>query len=41
MVGYPERARIDLRYIAGRSLRGDVRILLRTLPAVIRRRGAL
>jgi exopolysaccharide production protein ExoY len=40
-VGYPERARMDLRYVAGRSLPGDVGILLRTLPAVVRRRGVL
>jgi exopolysaccharide production protein ExoY len=40
-IGYPERARIDLHYVAGRSLSEDVRILLRTLPAVLRRRGAM
>jgi len=40
-ISYPERARIDLRYVAGRTLRGDLGVLLRTLPAVIRQRGAL
>jgi lipopolysaccharide/colanic/teichoic acid biosynthesis glycosyltransferase len=40
-IGYPERARIDLRYIEGRSLAQDLAILVRTLPAVIRQRGAL
>jgi lipopolysaccharide/colanic/teichoic acid biosynthesis glycosyltransferase len=41
MIPYPERARIDLEYVAGRSLRDDLRILLRTLPTVLGRRGAL
>jgi exopolysaccharide production protein ExoY len=40
-VGYPERAQIDLRYVAERSLAQDLGILLRTLPAVVLRRGAL
>jgi exopolysaccharide production protein ExoY len=40
-VGYPERARMDLRYVAERSLHEDIQILLRTLPAVLRRRGAV
>ena len=40
-VGYPERARMDLQYVAERSLHEDVQILLRTLPAVLRRRGAV
>jgi lipopolysaccharide/colanic/teichoic acid biosynthesis glycosyltransferase len=40
-VHYPERARMDLRYIGQRSLAVDLRLLLRTLPAVISRRGAL
>jgi exopolysaccharide production protein ExoY len=40
-ISYPERARMDLRYVEGRTLRQDLRILLRTLPAVIRQRGAL
>jgi lipopolysaccharide/colanic/teichoic acid biosynthesis glycosyltransferase len=41
MVRYPERARMDLQYVAARTLPDDVRILLRTVPAVLRRRGAL
>ncbi|HJQ85001.1 MAG TPA: sugar transferase [Candidatus Binatia bacterium] len=40
-IPYPERARMDLRYVASRSLGRDVAILLRTVPAVLRRRGAL
>ena len=40
-ISYPERARMDLRYVEGRTLGQDLRILLRTLPSVIRQRGAL
>jgi len=40
-IGYPERARLDLRYVGERSFRKDLQILLRTLPAVLRQRGAL
>jgi len=40
-IGYPERARMDLNYVGGRSLERDLGILMRTLPAVIRMRGAL
>lgn len=40
-IGYPERARMDLRYLGERTLGRDLQILLRTLPAVISRRGAL
>ena len=40
-VGYPERARLDLAYVAGRSLADDLRILARTIPAVLGRRGAV
>ncbi len=40
-IGYPERAHLDLQYVQGRSLGKDLRILLRTLPAVILQRGAL
>jgi lipopolysaccharide/colanic/teichoic acid biosynthesis glycosyltransferase len=39
-VGYPERARIDLAYLAQRSLYQDLRILRLTVPAVLQRRGA-
>ena len=34
-----EMARLDYHYVAGWSLRGDVRILLLTIPWVMRRRG--
>jgi exopolysaccharide production protein ExoY len=40
-IGYPERARMDLQYVGERSFRKDLQILLRTLPAVLRQRGAL
>jgi lipopolysaccharide/colanic/teichoic acid biosynthesis glycosyltransferase len=40
-IGYPERARMDLQYVGQKSLRKDLQILLRTLPAVMRQRGAL
>jgi lipopolysaccharide/colanic/teichoic acid biosynthesis glycosyltransferase len=40
-IGYPERARMELRSVAVHSLPADVAILLRTVPAVLRRRGAL
>ena len=40
-IGYPERAHLDLGYVHGRTLMQDVRILLSTLPAVIRQRGSL
>jgi len=39
-VGYPERARIDLAYLAQRNLYQDLRLLLLTVPAVLKRRGA-
>jgi len=41
LISYPERARIDLNYVASRSLPDDVLILLRTVPAVLRRRGVV
>jgi exopolysaccharide biosynthesis polyprenyl glycosylphosphotransferase len=39
-VRYPERAFMDLDYIGKNSISKDVRILLRTLPAVLARKGA-
>ena len=35
--GYPGRAHLDMEYVLGRSLRGDLAILLRTVPTVLRR----
>ena len=32
---YPERARLELDYVRNRSLRGDLGILLRSMPAVL------
>jgi lipopolysaccharide/colanic/teichoic acid biosynthesis glycosyltransferase len=37
---YDERVQLDMDYIEHRSLALDLRILLRTLPAVVQRRGA-
>jgi exopolysaccharide production protein ExoY len=39
-VRYPERARNDAEYLEEWTLAGDLRILLKTIPAVIRRNGA-
>jgi lipopolysaccharide/colanic/teichoic acid biosynthesis glycosyltransferase len=39
-VGYPDRAQMELEYIRRWSLLSDIGILLRTVPAVLRRRGA-
>jgi lipopolysaccharide/colanic/teichoic acid biosynthesis glycosyltransferase len=39
-VSYQRRVQLDMEYIRNRSLWLDVRILLRTLPAVIGRKGA-
>ena len=39
-VGYPDRADIELQYVRNWSLAGDLRILFRTIPAVLARRGA-
>jgi lipopolysaccharide/colanic/teichoic acid biosynthesis glycosyltransferase len=38
-VDWPERLAFDVRYVRERSLLGDARILLRTVPAVLRRHG--
>jgi lipopolysaccharide/colanic/teichoic acid biosynthesis glycosyltransferase len=37
---YEERVRLDLEYVSGASLRTDVLVLLRTVPAVVGGRGA-
>jgi lipopolysaccharide/colanic/teichoic acid biosynthesis glycosyltransferase len=39
-LAYPARAFLDLDYIARHTLRQDLGILVKTLPAVVRRRGA-
>ena len=39
-LSYAERIELDRRYLGERSLRLDIEILLRTLPAVLRGRGA-
>jgi lipopolysaccharide/colanic/teichoic acid biosynthesis glycosyltransferase len=38
---YAERVRLDIAYVNGWSLRQDMLILLRTIPAVLRRKGAV
>ena len=37
---YPERARVELEYVRNRSLLGDMRILARSIPVVLRGQGA-
>jgi lipopolysaccharide/colanic/teichoic acid biosynthesis glycosyltransferase len=39
-IGFTEWMRLDIRYIRSRSLRQDIELLLRTVPAVLFRRGA-
>jgi lipopolysaccharide/colanic/teichoic acid biosynthesis glycosyltransferase len=39
-IGYPERAILDFDYIGGHSILEDFRIMMRTVPAVLMRRGA-
>jgi lipopolysaccharide/colanic/teichoic acid biosynthesis glycosyltransferase len=38
-VDWPERLAFDVDYVRTRSLRGDLRILLATVPAVLGRSG--
>ena len=35
-----ERIHLDLKYVESRSLRGDMKLLLRTLKSVVKRKGA-
>jgi lipopolysaccharide/colanic/teichoic acid biosynthesis glycosyltransferase len=39
-VQYPERAFMDIDYICSRGMLSDFSIMLRTVPAVLRRKGA-
>ncbi|MEX2625960.1 MAG: sugar transferase [Ilumatobacteraceae bacterium] len=39
LVDWPERLALDVRYVEERSLFGDLRLLARTVPAVLRREG--
>jgi lipopolysaccharide/colanic/teichoic acid biosynthesis glycosyltransferase len=39
-LGYTDRARLDLEYVRTRNIGADIALLLRTIPAVILKRGA-
>lgn len=39
LVDWPERLGLDVEYVETRSLGGDLRIVLRTIPVVLRRSG--
>jgi len=39
LLDWPERLALDVRYVHERTLLGDLRILLRTVPTVLGRRG--
>jgi len=39
-VGYQERVELDSRYVAEQNFIGDVAIILKTIPAVLARRGS-
>jgi lipopolysaccharide/colanic/teichoic acid biosynthesis glycosyltransferase len=39
-LGFAEWMRLDIQYIQTMSLRTDLKILLRTIPAVLSREGA-
>jgi len=39
-IPFPQQVRMDIKYIQHRSLGGDVKLLAKTLPAVIKGRGA-
>ena len=39
LVDWPERLALDVQYVTTRSLRGDLRILLRTVPTVLSGNG--
>jgi lipopolysaccharide/colanic/teichoic acid biosynthesis glycosyltransferase len=38
-IGFEEMVKLDYLYVTSWSLAGDFRILMRTLPAVVRRRN--
>jgi lipopolysaccharide/colanic/teichoic acid biosynthesis glycosyltransferase len=40
LVGYEERAKLDASYVQSWSLMADLKILVRTIPTVLRRVGA-
>lgn len=40
VVKFPERAYLDLRNVHDWTLRGDIRLVLKTIPAVLSQRGA-
>lgn len=40
LLSYEDRVRLDLEYVRTRSIRGDLGIMLRTIPAILSMRGA-
>jgi len=40
LIGFAEWVKLDLEYIENWSLRRDVKLLMRTIPAVVRGTGA-
>jgi Sugar transferases involved in lipopolysaccharide synthesis len=39
-IPFPEQVKLDVQYIQEQSLLGDIKLLLKTIPAVITGRGA-
>ncbi len=40
LLSYEDRIRLDVEYVRTRSIRGDLGIILRTIPAILSMRGA-
>lgn len=40
LLSYEDRVRLDVEYVRTRSIRGDLGIMLRTIPAILSMRGA-
>ncbi len=39
-ISYSERVQLDVRYVAEQSVLGDLSIMVKTIPAVLRSRGS-
>lgn len=39
-IAFPQQVRLDVEYIESRSIRADIKILLRTIPAILSGKGA-